>query len=240
MFQKAGLILSSSKYKDYDCVINVLFEDGIKSILIRGAYRAKNKNLVFTNPFIYANLEIYEGKTKGYKLKCGTIIETFFDLSPKIDQIIFLNLMIEISNKFIIEGDSSAYLHLVVSVLKGIKHHKDVDRCVSYYLLSLIKILGLQFEMNHCIRCESTEELSGISFLDGGAVCKNCLTDTDLALDKKEYFTLKKISINSDFKDFKHLSIKFLKKLNISLLLYLEDYFNVKINTLNLYTLIMG
>lgn len=234
MISKTGLIISSTKYKDFDAIINVLFEDNLDSILIRGAYRKNNANFSFTNTMLLANLEIYKGKVGGYKLKNGKILNSYQNIYSNYYSIVVLNLINEVLRKCLIDIEFNKIYKLTLTTLKGLDEFKNPDKCLCFFLLKLTKLLGAQLNLDECVRSKEKNNLCAISFIDGGAISVDMVNDEDMAVDITTMNILKNIYKNDSFKEFNGLSDEYIKKIIIGIIALLEHYFSIKINSLSL------
>ncbi len=238
MISKNGLILSSTKYRDYDAIINVLFNDGYESILIRGAYRPNNKNFIFTNILIYANFEYYQGKVNGNKLKCAKVIESYNKLDASYENVVFLSFVNETLRKIVIESDYDKLLKLSISILRGLNKNKDIYMLSAYFLIKITHILGIELNLNTCVICGNKNEFKYLSFTSGGVVCDEHLDSSNdyIKLNRSELNILKTIYQQNDFVDFNQLDESLILQLILNLTSFLESNFSIKINSLSLLT----
>ena len=232
MIEKKGIIISSTKYKDYDAIINILFNDSFESVLIRGAYRKNNMNLFLTNKMVYADFELYQGKVNGLKLKSAQVIDSFSNLYNDYDHISIMMLINEIVRKCIIDIDTEKVYNLLLKLLKGLNSGKDVNKSICYFLIQLTKIIGVELMLEGCVDCNSKENLHLLSFEHGGLLCddhRNLDVDSIL-LSAKEIAVIKELYID-DYSHFDFLSDSTIKELIIGFIYLIEKSFGLDINS---------
>lgn len=232
MIIKKGLIINSTRYKDYDCIINVLFEDEVNSILLRGVYRNNNKNLIFTSKLIYGEFEIYEGKTNGYKLKSGKIIDNFSFENDYYKEVA-LNIIDELLIKCLIDIDFKKVLLITLKVLNGLKN-KNTRLCLIYYILNLSSILGISLNLNSCVECNLKDDLVALSFNKGGVVCKNHKDENDMDVSLSDIEMLKELNDSGNYGKLMLKDDEFLMKLTFNLLIFVENFLSININSKSL------
>ena len=234
---KNGILLGSSQYKDFDAITTILFEDRISSVLIKNAFNPNCINHIFINKLIFANLEIYQGKTNGLKLKTGKIINSFSSLRSNFDDLSILNFISELLIKCVFIDEYKEVYNLTLSILNGLSNHKDRIKSISYFLIKITKILGINLNLNTCVICGlKNNKFNLLSFKEGGVVCNNHYNQNEnfLLLDNQELTALRKIYDLDDFTSFKELDTAFLFQYFIGLCEMLENNFSITLNSKNL------
>lgn len=155
MEQFVGLIISVSKYKDNNGIINILTENGIVSVLGRGIFKNDNKNHIFTNKFIYANFDLYKGKISGYKLRTANIIKFYPSALESLEYLLALDYLSEIVFKTIddvlVKQDLNYKNNLLFTIIKTLEYMIETRRVyasLAFFVTKLIKELGVEPDFN--------------------------------------------------------------------------------------------
>ena len=235
-----GIILNISNYKNSDCVFNILTKDELISVLGRGSLNFKSKTNRLNNPFIYGEFDLYEGPTKGYKLRDCDVFNYFNEKFISYEDHIIFNFLNELLFKIVVNSNSyDQYLESIVNALKFYgKSENNYDIVVTLYA-NLLKINGLCLNTKSCISCGNLNEseLIYIDFLSGGTICKHCLNKSLETMNVDEIKIYKKlfesnivdsmpINLNLDKKTF----IKIIENLSI----FLNSTLDINLKSLSL------
>ena len=230
MEQFLGITLNVSHYKDNDAILNILTSNELISCLGRGIFKQGNKNLIFTESFIKAEFELYNGKVGGYKLKDGKIISHYENYSKSFKKCALFNLISEIILKTR-EGVSFNFelFNLVDKTLEGINDSKIEFNCIIYFILKYLDFLGIKplFERNSSNHFFNLDD--GI-FLNSIIERNNIveLNDLDLELFNVFYF---------DSDNFFEIEIKDEEALHFLNIInkFLNNKFDIKLNAIDLF-----
>lgn len=190
-----GIVVSLSKYKDNDAIINVLTKDSIIPISIRGAYSKNSKYLKFAHTFYEGEFEIYKGNTKYFKLKNVNILfdsESFYD---DYSILVCLELIKEVFTKAFSNDEFTNNYLLLSTTLKHLASKSDVVKYTLLYVGFFIRISGYAIVTNRCEIANKDENIY-FSFENGGLVYANSSLDSDIKLDNEEVSILKTIFEN--------------------------------------------
>ena len=97
------------------------------SVLIKNAFNPNCINHIFINKLIFANLEIYQGKTNGLKLKTGKIINSFSSLRSNFDDLSILNFINELLLKCVFIDEYKEVYNSVRKVTVDIEDEIEVN-----------------------------------------------------------------------------------------------------------------
>lgn len=172
-----GIIVTLSHYKNDDAVIGVLTKNGLMTVDGRGSYKPSSKTNKFLHPFLYGQFEVYKGPVGGYKLKDCNIIEMFDGSFSGYEDLIFSQLISEISFKMMVDNpDLTGYFDNLLNFLKFYKKSTNKYILVCYYIAQLLKINGTTLYLTGCVNCGEKNNIVGIDLDEGGLVCKQHVT----------------------------------------------------------------
>lgn len=227
-----GLILNISNYKNSDCVFNILTKDNLISVLGKGSLNLKNKTNRLNNQFIYGEFDLYEGPTKGYKLRDCQVYDYFNEKFVSYEDHMIFNFLNELLFKVIVNsGSYEQYLDVIINAFKNYNTNKNKYDVIVILYSNLFKINGLCLNTKSCINCGNMDESKFVSidFINGGTICKNCKTNFTKVMDSKEINIYKKIfesniedSINIELNLDKEMFIKIIDNLSLFLVSTLD------------------
>jgi len=182
-----AFVLGFTPVKEQDKLVHLLTRDkGILKAIAPGALKFRNRfgsmlELFTENEFVYYWLEDKELVT----LSRGEIIQSYFHLLSRPENIFYFYLVAEILLKFIPFAHPDQRLYrLVDSILKGRLTGIDMDLLLLYFLVWVLKIEGLMFGVEACQNCRQTGLKDAWIRTDfRGILCPQCHTDEPFMLD---------------------------------------------------------
>lgn len=178
-----GIVLRTIDYKETDLLVDILTDEGKKCFLARGAKKLTSKNapslrLLTKGTFVIAtNLS---GK--------GTLKESapIRAMNPKEDlpSLFALNFVAEATNAFSqyeTESERKVYRFLDATLSK-INDGYDPLSASLIYLSYILKTNGSGLDVSECVRCHSKRNIVGVSYQEGGFLCKTHIAEGDALL----------------------------------------------------------
>lgn len=174
-----GIVLKVIDYKESDLLVDVLTSEGKKCFLARGAKKLTSKNapslgLLTKGTFVVAlNLS---GK--------GTLKESVptRQMNPKEDfaSLFVLNFIAEVTNAFsqYETGSERKVYQFLDTTLSRINGGYDPLSASLVYLSYTLKANGSGLDVSECVRCHTKRDIAGISFQEGGFLCKAHVRET--------------------------------------------------------------
>lgn len=239
MIKVEGIILNIKKYKNADCVFNILTKDKLIPVLGRGTLSLKSKTNKLNHPFISGEFDLYEGPTKGFKLRDCKIDKYFYNLFSTYEDLMIFNFINELIYKIVFNSDEfSGYYDTILNFFGRIANKQNLYNSVVDLFIKLLKINGLSLNFNSCTLCgnENNEEFIGISLENGGVICKKHDYESNdvCVLNKDELSYLEITFSNNDV--LTNIELNKDEFLNIIsfLSIFLEKYLDIKLNSLKL------
>ena len=166
-----GLVLRANEYKEADAMVRAISEDGFFDFSARGVKKLTSKNAASVQPFSYSEFELVSSNSHLLSLKKGTLIESY----AKSDDEFALFSLLLIQELTLVYLDDEEAKSLYPYLLKAISLIKDGHDPLSIALVYMIKIIdetGFTLQMRSCAICGEKKDIVGISFFDGGLVCR--------------------------------------------------------------------
>lgn len=175
LIKTKGIVLHEMTIKDNDKRI-ILFskEFGKMVVFANGAKKAKSPLLAGTQPFVFGEFFLYEGKSS-YTLKQVNIDESFFELRQDMETLAYGQYFLEVIASVIQEMDANPeLLRLLYVSLMALKHQTLIPAVVkSVFQFRSMNMLGFAPDLTGCMECGQAE---GAFYLDpkGGLLCRDC------------------------------------------------------------------
>lgn len=195
------IILSITPYKEKDGIITAISSEGVISFNVRSLLDPKSASHILNNPLIIVDAIFQEGNYKHKVLKNAKILFSPYKANDSLDKLAIISLLQEASKNLLQEDEQPFIFDKLKKCLFALKD-SDINMyfVAINYLFNLLKITGNELELNGCVFCGSRKEIKGLSFSDGGFVCKNCIEEqfnSDIPLELITVFRL--AALSADF-----------------------------------------
>ena len=197
-----GYVLNSIDYKDNDCLVNVLCEDGVVCLRARGVKKINSKNASSVMNFAYSEFEVNRSSKSGYlTLSEGKLLNYPSFISENLEYISVVNFVSE--GIELIEDKKDSFVWFV-DCLDSMKTGYKSEYILIAFLNYFLDKQGCKLNSDECVCCSSKEKIVKFSFENGGFLCKNCCNtvNDDIAylknmriLSKVDYKNISKIDI---------------------------------------------
>ena len=166
-----GIVLNQTDYRDNDIIIKVLFRElGILSLIVRGAKKAKSKNISGCLQFSKSEfLFDYRENRTIFNLRTATLIRSY--MKDDLVGISLQSVFTEIIDRGYDIGNHAEYYDLLEFCLERLDENRYL--LASLYISGILKLQGLSPCVDSCVGC-GRKQVTGISYALGGFICNEC------------------------------------------------------------------
>lgn len=170
-----GIIFKRQKYKEADLLVKIMTrDDGIITLLVRGALRPKSKLASAVMNFSYGRYVIY---TNGHGLstlrtyrEVRQFTALYEDMTASADASFILDL---IDHAFVEYQSLGKYYALAFLALRKLSQGTDPEIITQIVQMQLLTAYGVQPELNHCVICGKQKGIFDYSIKEGGIICSD-------------------------------------------------------------------
>lgn len=231
------IILSSTDYKEKDRIYNAISEKEYFSFRVKGGIDTKSKFIWLNNQFTVAEVEFVEdGRYKYPILKDGHLIFSPMSGKDSVDYLFVINALADIVKHMLQDEEKAKIYQDIIDVLEALKNGKDTLTLTLIFLARVMKIAGMEFEVNKCVFCGTTHDIVTFSFADGGFVCRNCYDPNmgkDLSLEQMHLLRYVFLAPNYSCKGIEKFTNEDKKKLLSAFNNYISDELGVSLLSIN-------
>ncbi len=192
-----GMILSATPMGEYDKrVVLLTKERGKISAFAKGARRQNSALMGMTNPFVFGEFSLYEGRTS-YSLVQANISNYFMELTTDLEGAYYGFYFMEFADYYTREyNDETQMLKLLYQSLRALASGKINRNLVRYiFELKALVINGEYPDVFRCVNCGSTDRGVIFSSKNHGLICEDCagLAKDGIAIASSTLYTLQYI-----------------------------------------------
>ena len=223
-----AIVLGITPYQDDSAIVSLAGEKGLFSLIAKGIYKPKSnlKGLLISGSLV--NIEYLVSKKGPHFASSLQVLEDASMLMMNYSTSLYLMYLQELSLSLFAYGEMFPYFE-IKKLLNALKNGGDVLSITLLTLGVMYRRFGIEMNVESCQKCHRKNNIVSFSLLEGGFICKDCLTDEDNYLDTMDLFVFKYAFSSIDEKNLKKIvprgnGLKVLVKLNE----YLLSYFDLK------------
>ena len=217
-----GIILYVTPFKESSEILQVLTKEyGLIGLLCRGSKKIKSKFLNKTRIYNYAKFFI-NYKNEGLSLvKEIDVIDYLTYFHQDITLITYLSYLGNLTYQVVKQDNDPEILNLLLIILKKISAGLDPLVLTNILEIKYLKYLGINLNLESCIKCGKNEHIKTLNGAVGGLICSACY--------QKEYIVSLKTIVM--IKNYQHINVEKIKEIKISPLvkteinLFLSNYY---------------
>ncbi len=217
-----GIILYVTPFKESSEILQVLTkEHGLIGLLCRGSKKVKSKFLNKTRIYNYAKFFI-NYKIEGLSLvKEIDVVDYFTYFHQDITLITYLSYLGNLTYQVTKQDKTAEILPLLMTVLKKISAGLDALVLTNILEIKYLKYLGINLNLNNCIKCGNCKNIKTLNGTFGGLICSNCYQN-EYIVSPKTIMTIRNYA-KIDITKIKEIKISPLVKTEINL--FLSNYY---------------
>lgn len=172
-----GLVLKSINYKESSKIIYVYTKDGLKSVLIHGNNKMKNRYLNISRTLNY--IDVFATGKEMLTFRDGDILKGYRKIADNLEKYTYSTHISELVYSF--SSHQHNHEKLLNFLLKILDVVNEVDNYIPYLNtieLKLLYLLGVNPMFNHCVSCDETNNLV-FSIAEGGYCCPEHIKNPD-------------------------------------------------------------
>lgn len=185
-------------YKESSKLVYVVTEEGMQTLLVKGAKQYKSKNFAYSQILNMIQYESIPSKTFAI-LGSANIVQSFSQIKQDFDRTQAAYIVLEYAYQFAEHiSQPKLFYTFLQKILENINQKQHFVLYSLMFRLKLLYLLGIGPIFSHCIQCESKENLRGFDLYNGGVKCSKCLEATDFLypeaiINKIKYLYLVKL-----------------------------------------------
>lgn len=171
-----GMILSAMPVGDYDKrLVALTSERGKITMFARGAKRPNSSLLAATNPFVFGEFELFEGKS-AYNV-CKISVKNYFrELTENLEMAYYGFYFLELADYYAVENmEAKDMCNLLYASLRALTKPVFQNRLVRrIYELRMLLLGGEYPNLFSCVSCGAKDGLNTFHVRRGGMLCSAC------------------------------------------------------------------
>lgn len=171
-----GIVLSVYPIGENDRRLTILTKErGKIQVFARGCRKPNHPLFGVTQPLIYCEFVITEGRNYNY-LNSAEGKDYFPHLKKDLESIYYSTYFAELAEYFTVEGlDERNILNLLFVTFTAMKKKLVPNALIRrIYEFKILQFYGIGLESFQCISCGTNENLTVLSFENGGMFCSEC------------------------------------------------------------------
>ena len=176
VYRDDAVVLRTYKLGEADRIVTLLTRrHGKIRAVARGVRRTASKFGSRLEPFMVADLQLYEGRTLDVITQAETIGAYGAEISQDYSAYTAANAMVEAADRLTeAEGSLQQYLLLVGALRSLARHEHGAALTLDSYLLRALAIAGWAPSFADCARCGREGPHTAVVVQVGGVVCEEC------------------------------------------------------------------
>lgn len=198
------IVLNTTVYKEKDLIVNAITENGeLNSFKARGALNNTSSYSFLNTPLVEAEVEYVENSRYIHQiLKEATLINTPLTNDMDLNKMTAYSLLLQVLNSMIQDEDKGRLYLDVKNYIKMVKEKDDLNYTELIFLAKAIKISGNAPEVGRCVLCGSRSHIVAFNFVEGGFLCRNCLTpDVNPDLTPEQMLLIRYLFLANNYDD---------------------------------------
>ena len=194
------IVLTNNQYKEKDAVVTAVSQSETITFLARGIKDPKSKNSTLNNPLTIADIELMDGDFKYPQLKASKELFSPFKLDMDSHYLGTLLLMDEIMLHFFPDDERQMMFPYLEEGVQNLKKSGDWLMTLLLFLAHSLRLGGFELEVNRCVICGQKKRIVAFSFIEGGFICEECISDDiEKDLTKTQMILLRNIFNSRDY-----------------------------------------
>lgn len=179
-----GIVIKETPYSETSKIIQILTEEGVISIMAKGARGLKSNLRIGTTKLIKGVFCINRKPDKLSLLSGVDIQNEYKNIRKDIYKISYATFIVELSEQVMRQNNNPEIYHILISSLNKIDEGFDAAIITSILELKYLDFLGVMPIIDMCSVCGAKTGIATLSSSRGGYICKNCVTNESIVSEK--------------------------------------------------------
>lgn len=176
LYRDQGVIIRTHKLGEADRIVTLLtLSHGLVRAVAKGVRRTSSKFGARLEPFMVADLQLYEGRTLDTITQASTLGAYGPRITSDYERYRAGSVIVETAERLSEGGPSAEQYRLAIGALRTLAQATvEADLVRDGYLLRAIAAAGWAPEFDNCVRCGAPGPHTHVSVQAGGTVCAEC------------------------------------------------------------------
>ncbi len=220
---KEGIVLRVVKTKESDAMVTALSEEGLFSFYARGVSKLTSKNGPACQALCRSLFSLSQGKGGAYTLSESKLLKNYMPLESDLTKLSALSFLQEVSAKLIQQDEGALDYPYLLKALDLMDSFDPLTLCCLYFAKLLIHG-GIGLDVDECVLCQKKEGIVGISYEEGGFVCKDHVHEVEAKIVSPRKLKILRYLFRAPLESFDHIAFE--KEECKEILLDLGEYLN--------------
>lgn len=176
LYREQGVVLRTQKLGEADRIVTLLtLGRGLLRAVAKGVRRTSSKFGARLEPFMVADLQLFEGRTLDTITQASTLGSYGPPITADYERYRAGSVMVETAERLNEGGPSPEQYRLLVGALRTLAQGSIASGLVrDGYLLRAVAAAGWEPGFSQCVRCAKEGPHTHIDIQLGGVVCEQC------------------------------------------------------------------
>lgn len=176
LYREQGVVLRTQKLGEADRIVTLLTAGrGLLRAAAKGVRRTSSKFGARLEPFMVADLQLFEGRTLDTITQASTLGAYGPHISSDYDRFRAANVMVETAERLSEGGPAPEQYRLIVGALRTLAQGSiDTQLLRDGYLLRAMAAAGWAPGFDECVRCGAPGPHTSVAVQLGGVMCEQC------------------------------------------------------------------
>lgn len=176
LYREQGVVLRTQKLGEADRIVTMLtLGRGLLRAAAKGVRRTSSKFGARLEPFMVADLQLYEGRTLDTITQASTLGSYGPRITEDYERYHAGSVMVETAERLSEGGPAPEQYRLLVGALRTLAQGRIAPELVrDGYLLRAVSAAGWEPGFDDCVKCGAPGPHTHVSVQLGGVVCEDC------------------------------------------------------------------
>ena len=224
-----GFVLKTRDYKDYDSIVTIYFKEyGKMNLIAKGIKRIKSKNSVSCLPCHLIEFTFIPKKGLSSLIR-ATNIKRYQHVEMDLMGLVYSSYFLEFLYRSEDENKpSEEHFNFIIKLHEAINNGYQPELIYSLTNAYILRTVGSGIQVDSCTKCCNTNNIIGISVINGGFVCNDCLGNFDQIFKKEILKSFRQLNkAGFEHLDLLKFNLNDLKQINFVMENFIDEYVGI-------------